>query len=221
MPLMHEIAEGRRFDQFADGYDHNPGQYPVRTLVNREVVEVVSRRSPKFVVDVGCGTGQALIALAHRITAGVGMDVSERMLAIARRKAQHAGFRHVQFHFGSFHDLRTKHDFWPEDQRPDVIIETYALHHLPQSEKRQVLASMAAAVDSSGGAIVLGDLMFFEDPAGLEAEFENAGYDPTTDKPETADTMAQMLEDLGFMVETCPIHPLAGIVIGVTKGAGA
>jgi SAM-dependent methyltransferase len=51
--------------------------------------EVLARhiRPPGSVVDLGCGTGRALIPLARRGLRGVGVDLSEDMLRIVQRKA--------------------------------------------------------------------------------------------------------------------------------------
>ena len=72
---------------------------------------------------------------------------------------------------------------------------------------------MANAVRAVRGNVILGDLVFFEPPVGLEHEFSLVGYDPNTDLPETADTLAQMLEHLGFSVQCFPMHPLAGVIV--------
>jgi SAM-dependent methyltransferase len=212
MPAQHEIAEGLRFDSFAPGYDEKRGQHPFRTKVREEAVALIRGLKPRNVVDMGCGTGKALVALSETITTGTGLDVSPKMLDVARRNAANAGCGNLQFHFGSFLDLEAR-TFWPTDRAPDVMMQTYALHHLPLEEKRRSLACMASAVRAAQGNIVLGDLMFFEPPVGLEGEFSLVGYDPTTDQPETADTLVQMLEDLGFSVQRFPVHPLAGVIV--------
>jgi len=212
MPAQHEIAEGLRFDSFAPGYDENQEQNQIRTKIREEAVALIRQLKPRIVVDVGCGTGKALVALSETITTGTGLDVSPKMLDVARRNATSAGCGNLEFHFGSFLDLETR-TFWPTDRAPDVVMQTYALHHLPREEKRRALACMANAVRAVRGNVILGDLMFFEPPVGLEHEFSLVGYDPNTDLPETADTLAQMLEHLGFSVQCFPMHPLAGVIV--------
>ena len=217
MPLEHEIAEGLRFDRFAGDYDNRLSNCPVRTTVRKQLVEIVRTLQPRVIVDVGCGTGRALISLAPSIEAGVGLDVSHEMLNVAKRNACDAAADNLQFEFGSFHDLASDHQFWPTGTRPDVIMQSYALHHLPRDEKRMAIKSMVDAVEPARGFVILGDLMFFEDPAGLEAEYPVVGYDPQTDRPEAADVMTLILKDLGCVVQTYPVHPLAGIVVGKAR----
>jgi SAM-dependent methyltransferase len=214
MPLTHEIAEGIRFDRFACEYDSPTTECLVRTEVRNRLVEIVRMLQPRIVVDVGCGSGAALIVLSPAIEFGVGLDVSREMLRVAERQASKAAAANLRFLFGSFHDLNGDHDFWPTGTRPDVVVQNYALHHLPHDEKRIAIAGMVKAVSAARGTVVLGDLMFFDDPAGLEAEYPLAGYDPQNDRPETAHVMATMLEDLGCVLRTHRIHPLAGVVVG-------
>lgn len=48
--------------------------------------DLVTRRRPRQVLDVGCGTGRVAVELARRGTAVVGVDRSASMLAVARRR---------------------------------------------------------------------------------------------------------------------------------------
>lgn len=214
MPLKHEIAEGLRFDAFAAGYDSQTSQCPVRMTVRNRLVDIVRALQPRVIVDVGCGTGTALVALAPSIESGIGLDASHAMLKVAEGNAFEAGAKNLKFIFGSFHDLAGDHQFWPTGTFPDVIMQNYALHHLPRDEKRLAIESMVKAVTPAQGFVVLGDLMFFDDPAGLAAEYSAAGYDPHNDRPETADDLAKMLRDMCCEVQTYRVHALAGIIAG-------
>ena len=65
---------------------------PFETLL----VEAAATRSPRRLLDVGCGTGSTTLAIARRLGTGArcrGLDISEPMLALARARAQREGSR--------------------------------------------------------------------------------------------------------------------------------
>lgn len=74
------------YDRVADGYDQRWSGYIRRTLAFlRTSVSIVPSAT---VLDVGCGTGEfeRLLLREHPQQSVVGVDLSEKMLAIARRK---------------------------------------------------------------------------------------------------------------------------------------
>ena len=83
------------FDRIAPRYDllNHTLSLNVDRLWRRRVVSIVGKRHPQHVFDIATGTGDLAIALARRID-GVrvtGIDLSEQMLAVARRKVGELG----------------------------------------------------------------------------------------------------------------------------------
>ncbi|MBE3098335.1 MAG: class I SAM-dependent methyltransferase [Planctomycetes bacterium] len=78
-----------RSEQRADAYDDD---YASRPLLTYDL-QVLQRgfAEPGRFLDLGCGTGRALIALGRRGFEVTGIDLSPRMLQIARRKTAEAG----------------------------------------------------------------------------------------------------------------------------------
>jgi ubiquinone/menaquinone biosynthesis C-methylase UbiE len=104
------------------------------------------------VLDIGCGTGTQAIAAWRRTQPGgsiVGVDVSEKMLASARRKACRAGLD-IAFHHADAAQLPF------EDERFDVVTITTVMHMVPQSQRRLCLAE-ASRVLKRGGRLLLID----------------------------------------------------------------
>lgn len=83
------------FDRIAPTYDrlNHILSLNVDRLWRRRVVRIVRRMKPHRIMDVATGTGDLAIAMARGI-AGVhilGVDISEGMLAVARRKIERLG----------------------------------------------------------------------------------------------------------------------------------
>jgi SAM-dependent methyltransferase len=60
------------------------------------LAEAVAAQSAQQVLDVGCGTGATTLAIARQLAAqghGVGIDISDPMIAVARSRAEREGSR--------------------------------------------------------------------------------------------------------------------------------
>lgn len=83
------------FDHIAPKYDllNHTLSMSIDRLWRRHVVKEVRRVKPRRILDVATGTGDLAIAMARRMN-GVqvlGVDLSERMLDVARRKVEACG----------------------------------------------------------------------------------------------------------------------------------
>ena len=83
------------FDNIAPKYDllNHTLSMSIDRVWRRRVVGEVRRAKPGRILDVATGTGDLAIAMARRIrdVQVLGVDVSERMLAVARRKIEARG----------------------------------------------------------------------------------------------------------------------------------
>jgi SAM-dependent methyltransferase len=106
-------------------------------------------------VDLGCGAGRHSVLLADRVEKVLGVDVSERMLDVARAERdrpnvsyQHRGVLDVSATEGPF----------------DVVLSVHTLHHV--GPPAVVLPHVRSLV-APGGTVVIADIV---DPGGWPTE---------------------------------------------------
>lgn len=207
--MKKTIAEhADRFSEAAPEYDDSKSEeYEACASL------VIDRAAPNHtdtVLDLGTGTGAIALALAEDADRVVGRDVSDGMLAEARRKADERGVENATFDYGEFRA--------PEYDGPAQIVTTnFALHHLSDAEKREAVETFAALdgggtpsrSDSVGPRrIVLGDVMFFDEPDPAEPF-----YDPEVDDPSTVGTLVDAFTDAGYAVtQVDRVHDQVGVI---------
>lgn len=117
-----------------------------------------SGAEPATVVDVGCGPGWWVKYLADRGVRAAGIDVSPRMIDLARSATPHA-----HFEVGSILDLPLP------SQYATAVCCMYVLHHLPDEDVDAALAELFRIL-APGGVLLLGGHV------GHEATTKMQGY---------------------------------------------
>lgn len=112
-----------------------------------EVVRLVAAHRDASVLDVATGTGAQALAFAEKCRRVVGIDLSARMLRVARRKDRRSRVRLVQADAVALPFA---------DGRFDVSCVSFALHEMPLNIRRQVVREMAR-VTRPGGTVVVVD----------------------------------------------------------------
>ncbi len=100
-------------------------------------------------LDIGTGTGRLLEVLAPRIGAGIGVDASRAMLALARARLARAGIGHCTVRLADMYRLP-----FP-DGTFDAVVMQMLLHH---AETPADALAEAARVLRPGGRLVVVDL---------------------------------------------------------------
>lgn len=120
--------------------------FPLRKM-RRDVAVAVELQTGARVLDVATGTGAQAFAFAERAYEVVGIDLSEQMLRIARRKHR---FRNVTFHQADATNLPF------EAATFDATCISFALHEMPQGIRERTLREMVR-VTRAGGTIIIVD----------------------------------------------------------------
>ncbi len=139
------------FDAFADGFDHWAASFGLERYDY-----FVGHLPPRVrvVLDVGCGTGILAAHLADHVGRVVGVDVSTRMLAIARRRRSERGQQNIDLVVGRAEALP-----FP-DASFDCVVSTAALYNTDLDASVPELRRVVRP----GGRIVLSDT-FHRHPA--------------------------------------------------------
>ncbi|MFC6825045.1 class I SAM-dependent methyltransferase [Halopelagius fulvigenes] len=198
---------GERFSQIAHHYDdkHGGEEKPIYNACASLVVDHADPRPDDVVLDLGTGTGLIALALAGDAGHVVGRDISDGMIKQARAKAEESGIENVEFGYGEFRDPRY-------DGPVDIVVSNFALHHLPDEEKREAIEVIA---ELGPRRFVLGDAMFFGSSDPEEPLFGH-GVDSAT-----VGMLVDVLTDVGFAVTAVErVHDQVGVLVAERAGDG-
>ncbi len=104
-------------------------------------------------VDLGAGTGFVALALAPLTGSVLAVDISPVMARSLAGRAAEAGLRNVRTEVADLRTVRLP------AASTDLIVSSYALHHLRDADKRALVAEAASWL-RPGGRIVIADMMF-------------------------------------------------------------
>jgi len=99
-------------------------------------------------LDIGTGTGRLLELLAPRVRAGLGIDASRAMLALARARLAKPGLGHLAVRLADMYNLPLAH-------RYDLVVLQMVLHY---AEDPEAALAEAARVMAPGARLVVVDL---------------------------------------------------------------
>jgi len=152
-PSVADLAMA--FDRLAPAWDRGHGPwsprcigFAVRAALLRDLVECLPRR---HVLDVGCGTGQYMVALGGSVEEGVGIDIAPAMVERARRNA--AGSRlsgKLRFEALASQDLASV-----ASGRFDLVFFYGSLEHIGEQGRA---IEQAVALLRPGGLLVVATL---------------------------------------------------------------
>ncbi|WP_034439000.1 class I SAM-dependent methyltransferase, partial [Clostridium ihumii] len=198
-----------RFDNASEEYvtDNYIWRYRSCQLVSK----LASPNANDVILDMGCGTGKQIIELSNTIKLGIGIDISEGMIIKSTENASEGNRENVEFFIGTFDKLDENVNL--KEKQITKIISNYALHHLNLEEKKKAIENMVYIGGQTLQTIIIGDLMFFDNPDKYEDEYDEIGYGPGGDKPSTVEDLVKCFSELNFNVELHQLHPLVGVLV--------
>ncbi|MBW4536387.1 MAG: class I SAM-dependent methyltransferase [Pleurocapsa minor HA4230-MV1] len=142
---INEVKVKTQYDRLADIYDLRWRNYIVNTLTFLHNWEEIEPQST--ILDVACGTGEfeRLLLNQNPTQKITGIDISEKMLNIAREK--YRAYPSVKFHQASVHSLPFS------SQSFDVVVSANAFHYFDRPQV--ALAEMKRVLKPNGKVIIL------------------------------------------------------------------
>lgn len=198
-----------RFDNASEEYvtDNYIWRYRSCQLVSK----LANPNENDVILDMGCGTGKQIIELSNIIKLGIGIDISEGMIIKSTENASEVNRENVEFFIGTFD--KPNENINLKEKQITKIISNYALHHLNLEEKKKAIENMVYIGGQTLQTIIIGDLMFFDNPDKYEDEYDEIGYGPGGDKPSTVEDLVKCFSELNFNVELHQLHPLVGVLV--------
>ena len=116
--------------------------------IEQAVVSSLPAEGIDRILDIGTGTGRMLELLAPRVKAGLGVDASRAMLALARARLAKPGLGHLSVRQADMYSL-------PVARRFDLVLMHMVLHYA--EDPRAALAEATRAM-VPGGMLLVVDL---------------------------------------------------------------
>jgi SAM-dependent methyltransferase len=146
-------GQRRRWTRRAAGWDRAAAGNPGLVAVVEAVVAEARGEAWMEAIDLGCGSGQLSIPLARRVASVHAVDISPAMIHLLDRNAADAGLANIRSQTAALEDLALP------PACADLIVSSYALHHLRDDAKARLVRAAAQWL-RPGGRLVIGDMMF-------------------------------------------------------------
>ena len=176
-------------------------------LLERATVEIVSQlyewglvTSDSNVLDIGCGIGRLLVALAPRVRRVVGIDVSAEMVKAARRRCK--GYENVSVIKGDGYGLGGV-----GDAEFDLVIAVDSFPYLRQSgyALAQRFVADSARVLKSGGQLVILNYSYSENDEADAREVRALARENALDVVQIGERPFQLWDGVAFRLRKAAI----------------
>lgn len=99
------VAAATYFEQLASEWDEIRTRHVGDAVVERALLAAVGDMKVSSLIDIGTGTGRVLELFGPIVERGLGIDLSARMLSLARSHLDEAGLSHCEVRQESVYDL--------------------------------------------------------------------------------------------------------------------
>lgn len=138
----YQEYNNKLFARWAPIYD---GFEIILAGVRKEMLQEIDP-SNKSVLDIATGTGSLAIALSTKAKKVIGIDLSQEMLNVAKKKSKNSNLSFLQMD-------ASKMDF--QDQEFDIVTISLGLHDMPLEVRSAVLEEAKRVLKKDGKIYVL------------------------------------------------------------------
>lgn len=150
------------FNALADNWDDVRGRHYPADAVEAGLLTAAGTGPFSFMVDLGTGTGRMMTLFHDRVDRAEGVDLSHKMLNLARTNLERAGAQNASVRFGDVTALPF------EDGVADLVTLHQVLHYMDRPER---VIDEAARILAPGGRLLIVDF------APHEQEFLRTEYE--------------------------------------------
>lgn len=162
--LSHNLTPERIEEFYASGRaDIDAVVETLRRLIagRRRLATPLPKFQPRSAIDFGCGVGRLTLAMARHAKTVVGVDVSERMLELAKERANSTGVHNVEFHT----DIPSTGVEW--------VNSLIVFQHIPPPRGLGLLEKLVSRLEAGGYLSV--QLTFYRDAEHAHVVAERIG----------------------------------------------
>ena len=145
----------------------------LQTSLLKRLLDRTGDLRSKKVLEIGCGVGRWVDLLTHKGAAYTGVDISQRMVEIARQKAPAVEFFRMPADALGF-----------DSESFDIVFSVTVLHHMPYEKQQKAIEEMSRVAKRTGCIVIMEGTkqptdafnMFANTATTWRSLFEQGGY---------------------------------------------
>ncbi len=156
------------FHTVASSWDSIRSLYVPQQQVEKKLLEIIGDEPVQELLDIGTGTGRILEILSPRVRRGVGIDLSNGMLAVARSNIEGRDMSNIHVRKGNMYQLPL------EDASVDLAVLHMVLHY--SDDPLEVIREAARVLRPRGRLVVVDFAAHTEEKLRSEFQHHRLGF---------------------------------------------